>query len=831
MKTIQQDKMQNNINKINFFLFFIFFITLILAQTFIYGPKGNILYGSIFFGIAILLFFITEKKYNIPNIKIDINKKNEIIIFIIIILIAAFLRIYKINELPPDLFADEGDMGYQTCKLINGEEPEGKADLPFFIYAGSSCIQTAATYIYLSAPIIKFWGVGKIQIKIPAIIFGILSVASFYFLVRNMYGVFPAILGGFLIAFMRWHINFSRIAWSNTISIFSVILFLYFGWRAYTKRRLIDFLCFGLAFALAQYGYQSSRIAPLWLIVFFIYLLFFDEYTEDRNDIKKILTKSFGLLLVFILSFLIITILKKYGFWDIFINQSLYYAIGYKKEILPKILFYIMPLFLLVVLIFTYFIATTRFFKENLIKIVLSILIFLLFFMPLGIYIYKYQFAWLARGNATLIWNNIPEQYKYDSKKKLLKTLEMYVNNIKLSFLGLLNKGDENPRWNFPFQPHLEFFTGIFFVVGLLVFIKSFFKLKEFFIISALITLAQATLLNTENPNASRSAILIPIILIIAVIGILKLIDYFVFQFKNINNKYIFLVLIFLGIIIGINNYRQYFVEQVKNPDFQYGFSPEEYNMAMTLKKLGHSWRGIVLLRYELRRTFKYLMYGDNTWLTFAPYANIPVREDDGKNYIYMSVFENLPIVPILKDIYPNGEYEEFRTKYWPHKVPVYFSYKVPNSDIKNALEDFNKNKRGLEGYYYKSINWTGEPVTVTVEPFIFFRHFYSPISLPYSMHYKGKIKIDKSDVYEFKLISTGNTTLFIDGKEMIKLSIDPKKQVETNGVCSIYLKSGFHKLDIKYNSAVWHLGMELRWKKPGDIDFEVVPYRLLYRD
>ncbi len=825
IEQIKQEK-----DKKSKFFFILLLIFLFLGQVFIYGPKGNVLAGSILFGTVILLFFIIEKKYKIENFEINISKKTEIIIFILIILIASFFRIYKINEIPPDLFADEGDKGYQACKMIKGEKLEGKEEFPFLVYSSSLCVHTAATHIYLSAPFIKFFGIGKIQVKIPSIILGILAVGGLYFLIRNIYGVFPAIIGAFIISTMRWHVTYSRIAWENMISIISIILFLYFGWRAYTQRKLIDFILFGFALALAQYGYQSSRISPLWVMLFILYILFADKYTSDNNNPKRILLKISGLIIISILSGLIIFVLKKYGFWDIFINQSLYYAISLKKNVLPVILIYVIPLFLAILAILVYFIFITQYFRENFNKILLSILSFIIFFSPMGIYIFKYQFVWMSRGKATLIWNNVPDQYKNDPKQKILKTAEMYLDNIKLSFLGLFNKGDENPRWNFPYQPHLEFITGMFFIIGFLVFIKKFFYLKEFFILSALIALAQATFINTENPNASRTAILIPVTVVIIASGVLRLIDYFYFISKNINKKILYSFLILCGVIIGFNNFKQYFIDQVKNSDFQYGFSPEEYNMAMTLKKLGPEWRGVVLLRYELRRTFKYLMFGDNSWMTFAPYANIPIREDDGKNYIYMSTHENLPIVPILKDIYPNGEYEEFRTKYWPHKDPVYFSYKVPNSDIKNALEDFNKNNRGLWGYYYNTVNWAGLPVTVTVEPFIYFRHYYSPVKLPYSMDFKGKIKIDLPGKYVFNLLATSNSELYIDGEKIIQLNYK-EGEVVFKGTNEIYLTKGYHKIQIKYNFKKWHMEMEFWWKKPGDEEFEVVPYKVFYRN
>lgn len=823
----ETDIKENKSNSKFFILNFIFLLFfLFLAQFIIYNKTGNLILSSIFYIVAIFNFFIIEKFYKIKNIKIEVSKKAEIIFFILIVLIAAFFRIYKINEIPPDLFADEGNKGYQACKMINGEKIDGQEEFILPIHSGDPLIQTAVTYIYLVAPFVKFFGNEKIAVKLPSVIIGILAVVSFYFLVRKMYGVFPAILGGFIIATMRWHITYSRIAWENMISIFSVILVLYFGWRLYIEKKLIDFIFFGFALALTQYGYQSSRIVPLWAIVIFIYILFADIYSEKGKN--KIFLKTIVLILILFLIYLIIFILKKFGFWQIFISQSLYQAINLKKYELNKIILSIFPFFIIILLLILYLIKNTVFLKENFRKIILSVFVFLIFFSPMLLYIYKYQFAWFARGRITLIWNNLPEKCCDNNIKKVIKTFEMYVDNIKKSFLGLVNKGDENPRWNFPFHPHLEFFTAIFFIIGSLTFIKKFFVFKEFFILSNIIVLIQATLINTENPNASRSAVIIPAIVILTVVGILKVIDYINTIINNKKMIYCFLVILFM--IIGFNNYKQYFIDQIKSPDFQYGFSPEEYNMGMDIKKLGSNWRGIVLLRYELRRTFKYLMYGNNSWMTFAPYANIPVRKDDGKNYIYMSTFENLPIVPILKDIYPNGEYSEFKTKYWPHKVPVYFRYKVPNSDIKNTLLDFEENKRGLTGYYYSNVNWQGNPVTITVEPFLFFRHYYSPVKIPYSMDFRGKIKIDVPGKYFFKIVSTSDSELYIDDKKILQVDFNDNG-VEFTGISEVYLTKGLHKIRVTYNFKRWHMELELRWKKPGDNEYEVVPYKVLFRD
>jgi hypothetical protein len=280
---------------------------------------------------------------------------------------------------------------------------------------------------------------------------------------------------------------------------------------------------------------------------------------------------------------------------------------------------------------------------------------------------------------------------------------------------------------------------------------------------------------------------------------------------------------------VGYRNFKEYFVIQYKNPDVQEGYSAEEYNMGRILKELGPDWRGVILLRYGRLRTFKFLMYGDDSWIQFRPYSSIPIRQDDGKNYIYMLVTENLPVAQMLKEIYPHGEYGEYRPLFiGKERSPYFFTYKVPNSDIKEALK--NMGNHGLDGYYYENPEWKANPITVTVEPFLFFRHFYNPVRLPYSMDYRGKIKIDRAGEYKFILEASNDSWLYIDGKKVVEIDSDDKK-TNYSATGYITLSPGYHKLRVKYVSTTSHMELELRWKPPFAQKEEIVPYRVLYRE
>ena len=248
-----------------------------IGQNFLYTRK-LITPGLFFFALAIALFvfadMLSRKKEAIEGLEV----KWEIISLAAIIIIGIFFRVYMLDKLPTGCFRDEGQNGNEAINIINGTSLDG-TNMPVYIERST---QNVAMYMYFVALSFKLFGIGVQQVRDVSIIFGLISIPAFYFLIRYLFGARMAIVGAFLIAIFRWHVNFSRIGFLGIFTAMQVPLIIYFLVRAYKRRKMSDFILAGFTMSLALYSYIAARMIPLAVLLFGVLLLF-----KDINFYKK----------------------------------------------------------------------------------------------------------------------------------------------------------------------------------------------------------------------------------------------------------------------------------------------------------------------------------------------------------------------------------------------------------------------------------------------------------------------------------------------------------------------------------------------------------------
>lgn len=264
----------------------------LIGQVFFYYFK-LVIPGLAFFAAAIILFVFYDRQAR-PHPEILISKKNEIILFLVILFIAVLFRFVLIDSIPAACFSDEAENGIIARSLMNTSSFEGEF-LPVY-FTGN--IHNPTAFLYIMAAVFKVIGVGPTQIRITAAIIGVIAVPAFYFLLRCLLGPFAALIGAFLLAVMRWHVNFSRIGFHCILSVTVLILVLYFVVRAYRERKWFDFILAGFTTALSQYTYTAARLILVWIFILCIYFAFKDP-DFYRNNWKKITATLIILLITY----------------------------------------------------------------------------------------------------------------------------------------------------------------------------------------------------------------------------------------------------------------------------------------------------------------------------------------------------------------------------------------------------------------------------------------------------------------------------------------------------------------------------------------------------
>jgi len=217
--------------------------------------------------------------------------KKAVFIFFLIIVVASFLRLYKITDVPPGVNRDEASIGYTAYSLLNtGKDEYGRAFPVSFESFGDWKLPF---YIYAVMPLVSIFGLSEFAIRIPSSIFGILSVLLTFFLVRIIFkNNLLALIAMCLAAISPWSIHLSRVESESNTAVFLTLLAVICFFKSMEKRKwlIIPSLIF---FALTYFTYAGSHIFTTLLLggLFWLY----------RNKMSRARVTVIGLVLFFIM--------------------------------------------------------------------------------------------------------------------------------------------------------------------------------------------------------------------------------------------------------------------------------------------------------------------------------------------------------------------------------------------------------------------------------------------------------------------------------------------------------------------------------------------------
>ena len=195
------------------------------------------------------------------------TSRNQIILLILILAIAAFFRFYKLTEVPPGLYPDVAINGNDAATALASHNfrifyPENNGREGLFINA--------------IAVGFAFFGISVWSIKIVAAIIGFLTVLGLYLMLKELFrgkkqSNLIALLSSFFLAASFWHILFSRIGFRAIMVPFFLVWGFYCLFKAMRMMRInlggtpaSYFILYILYF---QASYSASAFTPTSLIV------------------------------------------------------------------------------------------------------------------------------------------------------------------------------------------------------------------------------------------------------------------------------------------------------------------------------------------------------------------------------------------------------------------------------------------------------------------------------------------------------------------------------------------------------------------------------------
>lgn len=220
-------------------------------------------------------------------------------ILIIVITLAAVLRLWQLGSIPAGLTPDEAALGYNSYSILKTGKDEFGTTFPVIFKSFGD--YKPGLYVYLDVPFVAIFGLSEFSTRLPSALAGILIVYLIYLLTGKLFhsqkngNSNPAIAAGFIAALNPWLIYFSRGAWEANVSLSFTLLGIYFFLLALEKSKFL--LISAFFFALTPLIYQGAKLSSV--IVILILTVVYRENLLKTG--KKILLGSFvlGLIITF----------------------------------------------------------------------------------------------------------------------------------------------------------------------------------------------------------------------------------------------------------------------------------------------------------------------------------------------------------------------------------------------------------------------------------------------------------------------------------------------------------------------------------------------------
>lgn len=221
-------------------------------------------------------------------------------LFAFIVLVGAFLRLYRLSEVPFGFHIDEASLGYNAYSLLlTGKDDSGNS---FPLYIDMFGDQRPTGYHYLAIPSVKVFGLSEFSTRLPGAVFGTGLIFAVFFLALALFkNKYIALLSSTFIAISPWSIVLSRASAEAVVALFFIMLGFGLTLFSIQKRKTIFLTAGCLSLIISFFFYHTPRVfVPL---LFFFFIIF--SFKLFKKEMLKALLISFlavslsAILLVF----------------------------------------------------------------------------------------------------------------------------------------------------------------------------------------------------------------------------------------------------------------------------------------------------------------------------------------------------------------------------------------------------------------------------------------------------------------------------------------------------------------------------------------------------
>lgn len=221
-----------------------------------------------------------------PQVAINLRSVLTWAILGLVLIFALLIRIYNLDELPVGFWFDEADnlMHANRIRENPGSAPVFATTLP-------------ALYLLPVAALIGLIDLTPVAIRLVSVMFSLAGIVAVFLLARLLMGPFVGLVTAFVMAVMRWDLNFSRIGMHPATMTLFTALTVYLTLKAVRGGRYTGYGFAGAALGLGMWFYASFRLFPLVLAVILIHYAI-SQRPRVRGFLTRIAFLGFVALIV-----------------------------------------------------------------------------------------------------------------------------------------------------------------------------------------------------------------------------------------------------------------------------------------------------------------------------------------------------------------------------------------------------------------------------------------------------------------------------------------------------------------------------------------------------